>query len=134
MFSFSSMIASSANFSASLEKLNQIIPLYCQLNKKILIQWAQNLLHLILTPQCSEGLRYTFFSLVTHFILAYSISLVNVQTNYCNNNLLILDVKQAKSWTLLNYCNNNLLILDVKQAKSRNFITFVFKSTVGWTG
>ena len=31
---------------------------------------------------------------MTHFIIAYHISLVKVQTNYCNNNLLILDVKQ----------------------------------------
>ena len=30
------------------------------------------------------------------FIIIYHISLVNVQTNYCNNNLLILDVKQLK--------------------------------------
>ena len=30
------------------------------------------------------------------FIIAYSIFLVNVQINYCNNNLLILDVKQLK--------------------------------------
>ena len=30
--------------------------------------------------------------MVTHFIIAYQISLVNVQTNYCNKNLLILDV------------------------------------------
>ena len=30
------------------------------------------------------------------FIIAYPIFLVNVQTNYCNNNLLILDVKQLK--------------------------------------
>ena len=29
-----------------------------------------------------------------HFIIAYHISLVKVQTNYCNNNLLILDMKQ----------------------------------------
>ena len=34
------------------------------------------------------------FLIVTHFIIAYDISLVNVQTNYCNNNLFILDVKQ----------------------------------------
>ena len=33
---------------------------------------------------------------MTHFIIIYHISLVNVQTNYCNNNLLILDVKQLK--------------------------------------
>ena len=31
---------------------------------------------------------------MTHFIIAYHISLVNTQTNYCNDNLLILDVKQ----------------------------------------
>ena len=31
---------------------------------------------------------------MTHFIIAYHISLVKVQANYCNNNLLILDVKQ----------------------------------------
>ena len=31
---------------------------------------------------------------MTHFIITYRISLVNVQTNYCNNNLLIFDVKQ----------------------------------------
>ena len=30
------------------------------------------------------------------FIIAYPIFLVNVQSNYCNNNLLILDVKQLK--------------------------------------
>ena len=41
-----------------------------------------------------EGLQYTFFLIVTHFIVTYHISLVNVQNNYCNNNLLILDVKQ----------------------------------------
>ena len=30
---------------------------------------------------------------MTHFIVAYHISLVKVQTNYCNNNPLTLDVK-----------------------------------------
>ena len=30
---------------------------------------------------------------MTHFIIAYHISLVKVQTNYCNNDLLILDLK-----------------------------------------
>ena len=33
---------------------------------------------------------------MTHFITTYHISLVNLQTNYCNNNLLILNVKQFK--------------------------------------
>ena len=37
------------------------------------------------------------------FILAYHISLVNVQTNYCNNNLLILDVKQLNKIMKLYY-------------------------------
>ena len=31
------------------------------------------------------------------FIITYHIALVSVQTNYCNNNLSILDVKQIKS-------------------------------------
>ena len=38
-----------------------------------------------------------------HFILAYYISLVNVQTNYCNDNLLILDVKQLNKIMKLYY-------------------------------
>ena len=33
-------------------------------------------------------------AIVTHFITAYHIFLVKVQTNYCNNNLPIQDVKQ----------------------------------------
>ena len=43
------------------------------------------------------------FSIVTHFIIAYRISLVNVQTNYCYNNLLILDVKQLNKIMKLYY-------------------------------
>ena len=35
--------------------------------------------------------------------MAYHISLVNVQTNYCNNNLLILDVKQLNKIMKLYY-------------------------------
>ena len=31
---------------------------------------------------------------MTYFIIEYHISLVNVQINYCNNNILNLDVKQ----------------------------------------
>ena len=46
---------------------------------------------------------YTFFSIVTHFIIAYHISLVNVLTNYCDNNLLILDVKQLNKIMKLYY-------------------------------
>ena len=40
---------------------------------------------------------------MTHFIITYHISLVNVQTNYCNNNLLILDVKQLNKIMELYY-------------------------------
>ena len=40
---------------------------------------------------------------MTHFIIAYHISLVNVQTNYCNNDLLILDVKQLHTIMKLYY-------------------------------
>ena len=39
-------------------------------------------------------MHQTFFSIVIHFTITYHISLVNVQTNHFNNNLLILDVKQ----------------------------------------
>ena len=31
---------------------------------------------------------------MTHFIITYHVSLASIQTNYCNNNLLILDLKQ----------------------------------------
>ena len=31
---------------------------------------------------------------MAHFIITYRISLVKAQTNYCNNNLLILDIEQ----------------------------------------
>ena len=47
--------------------------------------------------------QWAFFSIVTHFIIAYHISLVKVQTNYCNNNLLILDVKQLTKIKKLHY-------------------------------
>ena len=40
---------------------------------------------------------------MTHFIIAYHISLVNIQTNYCNNNLLILNVKQLNKIKKLYY-------------------------------
>ena len=40
---------------------------------------------------------------MTHFINEYHISLVDIQTNYCNNNLLILDVKQLNKIMKLNY-------------------------------
>ena len=40
---------------------------------------------------------------MTHFIITYHIFLVNVQTNYCKNNLLILDVKQLNKIMKLYY-------------------------------
>ena len=40
---------------------------------------------------------------MTHFIIAYHISLVNVQTNYCNNNLSILDVKKKLKKIMKSY-------------------------------
>ena len=40
---------------------------------------------------------------MTHFIITYHIFLMNVQTNYCNNNLLILDVKQSNKIMKLYY-------------------------------
>ena len=42
---------------------------------------------------------------MTHIIIANHISLVNVQTDYCNNNLLILDVKQLNKIIKLYYFN-----------------------------
>ena len=47
--------------------------------------------------------QQTYLLIVTHFIIAYHISLVKVQTNYCNNNLLILDVKQLNKIMKLYY-------------------------------
>ena len=43
------------------------------------------------------------FSIVTRFIIAYRNSQVKVQTNYCNNNLLIVDVKQLNKIRKLYY-------------------------------
>ena len=40
---------------------------------------------------------------MTHFIITYHISLVKVQINYCNNNLLILDLKQLNKIIKLYY-------------------------------
>ena len=51
------------------------------------------LLHVIKTG-CYLEYKWTFFSIVAHFIIAYHISLVKVLANCCNNNLLILDLKQ----------------------------------------
>ena len=44
-----------------------------------------------------------FFLDSDSFIITYHISLVNVQSNYCNNNLLIVDVKQLNKIMKLYY-------------------------------
>ena len=49
---------------------------------------------------------------MTHFIIAYHVSLVNVQTNYCNDNLLILDVKQLNKIMELYYFHTSKAIWD----------------------
>ena len=40
---------------------------------------------------------------MTHFIIVYHISLRKIQDNYCDNNLLILDVKQLNKIIKLYY-------------------------------
>ena len=54
----------------------------------------------------------TFFSKVTHFIIAYYISLVKDQTNYCNNNLSILDEKQLNKIIKLYYFHSSKALWD----------------------
>ena len=39
---------------------------------------------------------------MTHFVTAHRISPVKVQTNYCSNNLLILDIKQLNK--IMKFC------------------------------
>ena len=60
------------------------------------------------------------FSIVTHFIIAYHISLVKDQTNYCNNNLSILDVKQLNKIIKL-YHFHTLKALWDGQGKSKMY-------------
>ena len=52
------------------------------------------------------------------FLIAYHISLVNIQTNYCNNNVLILDVKQLNKIMKLYYFYTLKALWD-GQGKSR---------------
>ena len=47
--------------------------------------------------------QQTFLLIVIYFIIAYYISLVKVQTNYCKSNLLNLDVKQLNKIMKLYY-------------------------------
>ena len=57
---------------------------------------------------------------MTNFIIAYHISLVKVQSNYCNNNLLILDVKQLTKIIKL-YCFHTLKVLWDGQGKIKMY-------------
>ena len=56
------------------------------------------------------------FSTVIHLIIAYHISLLKVQGNYFNNNLLILNVKQLNKFVKL-YCFHTLKALWNGQGK-----------------
>ena len=47
--------------------------------------------------------KIELFLIVTHFIIAYHIFLVEVQTNYCDNNPLALGVKQLNEIIKLYY-------------------------------
>ena len=51
---------------------------------------------------------------LTHFITTYHISLVKVQTNYCNNNLLILGVKQLNKINIFFIIKKKALLARVK--------------------
>ena len=51
---------------------------------------------------------------MTDFIIAYHISLLNVQTNYCNDNLLVLDVKQLNKIPKLYYFHTLKALWDGK--------------------
>ena len=57
---------------------------------------------------------WTFFLIVTHFIIAYHISQVKVQTNYWNYNLLILDIKQLNKIIKLFYFHTLKALWDGK--------------------
>ena len=50
--------------------------------------------------------------MVTYFIIAYHISLVKVQDNYCNNNLFIVDVKQLNKIIKLYYFHTLKVLWD----------------------
>ena len=60
------------------------------------------------------------FSIVTYSIIAHHISLVKVQTNYYNNNILILDVKKLNKMMKL-YHFHNLKALWDGQGKTKMY-------------
>ena len=51
---------------------------------------------------------------MTHFVIVYHIALVNVTTNDCNNNILILDVKQLNKIMKIHYFNTLKALWDVQ--------------------
>ena len=67
-----------------------------------------NLNHFLIITQAEQ----IFFSIVTHFVIAYHISLRKYQTNYCINNLLILDVKQLNKIRKLYYFHTSKALWD----------------------
>ena len=52
--------------------------------------------------------------IATHFLIAYHNSLKDVQTNYCNNNLLILNMKQLNKIMKLDYIYTLKTLWDVQ--------------------
>ena len=57
-------------------------------------------------------MQQTFFSIVTYFITTYHISIVKVQANYSNNDLLILDTKQLNKIMKLYYFHTLKVLWD----------------------
>ena len=57
---------------------------------------------------------------MTDFIITYRFSIVNVQTNYCNINLLILDVKQLNKIMKLYYFYANYRVNEDNENHSDN--------------
>ena len=81
-----------------------------------------------------------------HFIFVYHISLVKVQTNYCNNNIpLTLDVKQLNKTIKRYYFHNFKALWDgksktkmyygifriKKQLSGKKSVAFTVASTIG---
>ena len=67
---------------------------------------------------------------MTHFIIAYHISLVKAPTNYCHNDLLILDLKQLNKIMKLYYLHALKALLDSHgKIKIYNGISLELKSS-----
>ena len=79
------------------------------------------LLHVIKTGYYLDY-KWTFFSIVAHFIIAYHISLVKVPSNCYNNNLLILDLKQLDKIMKFYFFHTVKTVWD-SQGKSKMYYT-----------